>query len=62
MARHNPFHMKIVGNISCEEEAHQIQNAVKLFVVENRIKELATISRGEHPHINTRNLAIVLEL
>jgi hypothetical protein len=62
MARHNTFHMKIVGNISSEEEANQIQNQIKLYIIENRIKELATIARGEEPTINKRALSIVLEL
>jgi hypothetical protein len=62
MARHNTFHMKIVGNISSEEEASQLQSAVKLFVIENRVKELATVARGEQPMINKQLLAIVLEL
>ena len=54
--------MKIVGNISSEEEAYQLENAVKLFVVEHRIRQLATIARGDQPDINKKALAIVFEL
>ena len=54
--------MKIVGQVSSREEACEIESAVKIFVIEHRIKELATVARGEKPHINKNMLSIVLEL
>ena len=54
--------MNIVGQISSDEEAYDIQNAVKLFVIEQRIRELASIARGENPRFNKEALALVFEL
>ncbi len=62
MARRTSFPMNIVGQISSNEEAHDMQNAVKLFVIEQRIRIPASIARGEHPTINKETLALVFEL
>jgi hypothetical protein len=62
MTRRTSFPINIVGQISSDEEAYDIHNAVKLFIIEHRIRELASIARGEHPRLNKEALALVFEL
>ena len=41
--------MKIVGQVSTAEEAKELENIVKLFVINGRIKKLADQLRIEEP-------------
>jgi hypothetical protein len=42
--------MKIVGQVHNKEEAHEFEEIARVFVVNNRIRKLATQSRGDEQH------------
>jgi hypothetical protein len=42
--------MKIVGQVSSQEEAKEIEAIARLFVINDRIRKLANKSKGDEIH------------
>jgi hypothetical protein len=50
--------MKIVGQVQNKEEAQEFEAIARVFVVNNRIRKLATQSRGEEIHPDQETIMI----